>query len=360
MIVVAMSGGVDSSVAAGLLAREGHEVVGIHLRLSDAPDRPEDAAPRACCAAEDAQDVRRVAHQLGLSHYVLDYRERFETEVILPFVEAYASGSTPNPCLTCNDAIKFGPLLEQARRLGADRLATGHYARIVQGPDGRHHLHRGRDPGKDQSYFLYRLDQTSLEQLSFPLGDLEKDEVRTLATQWGLRNARKLDSQEICFVGRAGYANLVERKLGPQSGGEVVDEHGEVVGHHEGVHNFTVGQRRGLGLGGGEKRYVTDVDPHTLRVKVGPKSALARTRLRLDELSWISGRSPLEAGEDRIYTVCVRYHDVGRPGRLRCNEAGDTEVILEVPVEGAAPGQAVVLYSGDEVLGGGTLREARE
>ncbi|MDF1563485.1 MAG: tRNA 2-thiouridine(34) synthase MnmA [Deltaproteobacteria bacterium] len=357
MIVVAMSGGVDSSVAAGLLSREGHEVVGIHLRLADAPDRPEDAAPRACCAPQDAHDVRKVAARLGLDHYVLDYRERFEAEVIEPFVEAYAAGHTPNPCLQCNSEIKFGPLLEQARRLGAEELATGHYARIRRDAQGRLHLHRGRDPGKDQSYFLYRLDQPTLARLRFPLGELRKEEVRELARGWGLNTAEKLDSQEICFVGREGYARLVEARLGPQASGTLVDEAGRVLGEHEGLHRFTIGQRKGLGLGGGDRRYVTRIEPASGRVVVGPRSALARRKLRLGELSWIAGEPP---ALETPLEVHVRYRDRGRPGVLEGVEGDEAVARLEEAVEGAAPGQAVVFYDGDELLGGGTLLEAKE
>lgn len=349
-----MSGGVDSSVAAALMVEDGWDVVGITLRLADDPDTDGDRNARTCCAPDDVLDVRRVAGRLGIPCYVSNHRTQFEAEVIDPFARAYAAGKTPNPCVMCNSRVKFAPLLERARGLGARVLATGHYARVKQDEDGTVRLFRGRDGAKDQSYFLYGLGQETLRTVRFPLGDLDKSEVREHARRLDLSVADKPESQEICFVGRAGYADLVEKRLGAQPGGEFVSLGGRVLGRHEGVHRFTVGQRRGLGLGGGERSYVVDIDASAGKVTVGPRSALERRRLVLDTPNWIAGvPSP-----DRPLTVQIRYRHPGVSGRVRSVGPEGCQVDLDEPVHGASPGQAIVLYDGDEVVGGGTLVRA--
>ena len=355
LALVAMSGGVDSSVAAAILAASGdHDVAGITLRLADDPDTDGERARRTCCAPDDVADARRVAARLGIAHYVLAYTEVFEREVVTPFVAAYASGRTPNPCVLCNARVKFDPLLRRAEGLGAEILATGHYARVDRDAAGRYHLRRAADPAKDQSYFLYGLSQEALARVRFPLGGLTKDVVRQRARALGLVTADKPDSQEICFVGRRGYAEVVARRGGGQPPGEVVHLDGTVLGRHEGVHRYTVGQRRGLGIAAAEPLYVIGVDARRREVVVGPRAALERSRLRLDQVTWV-GVPPTA---DCPLTVQVRHRHAGVPGRVANLDADRCELDLAEPVSAAAPGQAVVLYDADEVVGGGTLVEA--
>src|SRR4051794_5358810 len=285
-VVVAMSGGVDSSVAAALLARAGYEVIGITLQLYD--HGAATGRKGACCAGQDVRDAARVAAELGIPHYVLDYEARFREAVIEDFAESYRRGETPIPCIRCNERIKFRDLLETARHLGAAALATGHYVRRVQeGPDGPE-LHRARDAARDQSYFLYRTTCAELDFLRFPLGGLAKDETRTLARNFALPVADKPDSQDICFVPQGSYADLVKR-LRPEAGepGDIVDEHGKVLGRHNGIAHFTVGQRRNLGIAAAEPLYVLRLDPETQRVIVGPRKALGQTRVALAEMNWL-------------------------------------------------------------------------
>lgn len=343
-IVVAMSGGVDSSVTAALAARTSAEVIGVTLQLYDHGEAVKRS--NSCCAGQDIYDARTVADRLGIAHYVLDYESRFRTGVIDRFADEYAQGRTPIPCALCNQGVKFVDLIAFARELGADCLATGHYVRrIVSGE--RVELHRGADPKRDQSYFLYGTSADQLSFLRFPLGDLPKSEVRKIALETGLSVAGKPDSQDICFVPDGDYASLVKR-LRPETEapGEIVDLDGQVLGEHRGVVHFTIGQRRGIDVGGSpEPLYVVRIEPEQRRLVVGPRSALAIQRMRVEELSWI--------GEDqREVSVKVRSLAPAVPARIE-----DGWVEFDRPELGVAPGQAAVFYDGTRVLGGGWIAE---
>ena len=262
-VVVAMSGGVDSSVAAGMMVEAGHEVIGITMKLRDTEPDERAGSAGSCCSPSDLMDARRVCDDLGIAHYILDYREVFRARVIEPFAEQYLKGLTPNPCVQCNDHVKFAPLMERAQALGADYLVTGHYARIVQDDNDVHYLRRAHDLSKDQSYFLFGLGQTELSKLLFPLGELDKEAVRAKGKSLGLANWDKADSEDICFVPGGDYKKVVEQIVGPErlpGAGHVVDSDGVSLGEHEGIHRYTIGQRRGLGLAAGERLYVTAID----------------------------------------------------------------------------------------------------
>ncbi|WP_132250391.1 tRNA 2-thiouridine(34) synthase MnmA [Methylobacterium segetis] len=360
-VVVAMSGGVDSSVVAGLLKQQGYDVVGITLQLYD-----HGAATHrkgACCAGQDIHDARRVAERLGIPHYVLDYEDRFRDAVIDRFAESYLAGETPIPCVECNRSIKFRDLLATARDLDADALATGHYvaSRPLALGSSRRALYRALDPARDQSYFLYATTPEQLDFLRFPLGELPKDETRRLARELGLAVAEKPDSQDICFVPQGRYADVIAR-LRPDAArpGEIVDAGGRVLGRHEGIIHYTVGQRRGLRLAVGEPLYVIRLEPETARVVVGPRAALATSRIRLDAVNWL-GEGPLANLADEPVAVRVRSTREPRPATLHHDPAsGITEVILVTPEDGVSPGQACAIYADDgpraRVLGGGTIR----
>ncbi len=351
-VVVAMSGGVDSSVTAALLAEAGYEVVGITLQLY-AAGGPR-ARPGACCAGEDIYDARRVADRLGIRHYVLDYETRFKEAVIDDFADSYVRGETPIPCVRCNERVKFRDLLALARDLGADALATGHYVRRVAGPKGPE-LHRAVDGARDQSYFLFATTKEQLEFLRFPLGDMPKEQVRAHAERLGLAVADKPDSQDICFVPSGRYAGVIERlRPGAAEPGEIVDEAGRLLGRHEGIIHYTVGQRRGLGIAGPEPLYVLAVDAARREVVVGSQAALLRDRVFTGPLAWIGGDAPAP-GEERAVVARLRSSHPGARARLARGADGTAEVVLDEPEPATAPGQACVLYDGDRVLGGGWI-----
>lgn len=347
--VVGLSGGVDSSVVAALLARGPGETVALALKLTEHREAAA-AEGRSCCSTDDLLDARRVAARLGIRCYVMNALDRFEADVVRPFLDGYASGRTPNPCVTCNEKLKFGLLLDRALALGADALATGHYARVEE-RGGRRVLLRARDASKDQSYFLHSLTQAQLARVRFPLGEKTKDEVRALARELGLATADKPDSQDVCFVGSGGAAAFVESRGAAPEAGEVVAVDGRVLGAHRGVHAFTVGQRRGLGVSGPEPLYVVGVDGGSRRVVVGTRAEAGRTAFTLRRVSWVSGEPPAGTVE---CTARPRYRHPGVAARVTCEADGARVEVAEAQL-GIAPGQACVFYAGDEVLGGGTI-----
>lgn len=356
-IVVAMSGGVDSSVAAALLAEQGHEVVGLSMQLYD--QREGQASFGSCCSLDDLHDARRVAHAIGIPHYILNFEREFDEQVISNFVREYAAGRTPIPCARCNSDLKFATLAERARGLGADVVATGHYARTERdAATGKVLLKRGLDPAKDQAYFLFSLTQAQLAQALFPVGGVSKTVVREYARRYNLPVAEKRDSQEICFVPDDDYASFVARRApAAATPGTIVDEEGRTVGTHDGIHRFTVGQRKGLGLASspdGAPRYVLALRPADHQVVVGPREALERTTLTASEVNWILGRpdAPLRV------TAQIRHRHHAAPARVRAIDDGSTsraEVVFDEPQRAITPGQAVVFYDGDVVLGGGWI-----
>lgn len=353
-VVAAMSGGVDSCVVAGLLKRQGYDVVGITLQLYD-----HGAAVRkkgACCAGQDIHDAKRVAEALAIPHYVLNYEERFRRSVMDDFAESYARGETPIPCVRCNERVKFGDLLALTKELGADALATGHYVRRVMGPTGPE-LHRAADAARDQSYFLFATTPAQLDYLRFPLGEMPKSEVRALAAELGLAVADKPDSQDICFVPQGRYDSVVE-KLKPDAAhaGEIVDLGGQVLGRHEGVIHFTIGQRKGLGLSGnGEPLFVLKLDAKNARVVVGPREALRTQTITLREVNWLA---PVEGSASCAVKVRSSRPPIAASVMPACD--GSATVELLTPEEAVAPGQACVFYeeNGSRVLGGGWIASA--
>ena len=350
-VVVAMSGGVDSSVTAALLVEEGFEVVGITLQLYD--HGAASGRKGACCAGQDVHDAARVAERLGIAHYVLDYESRFRQSVIEDFADAYARGETPIPCVRCNETVKFRDLLATARDLGADALATGHYVRRIDGRDGPE-LHRAADAGRDQSYFLFATTPAQLDFLRFPLGALDKRETRALARRFTLPVAEKPDSQDICFVPDGKYAAIVAKlRPGAAEPGEIVDAAGTVLGAHAGVIHFTVGQRKGLGIGGGAPLYVLRLEPERRRVVVGPRAALGRRRVPIAGVNWLA-RAP--AAEGIEVAVKLRSAQPPLPARLRLDGKGGGEAVLAEPAFGIAAGQACVVYDGTRLLGGGWIK----
>ncbi len=348
-VVAAMSGGVDSSVVAGLLKREGYDVVGVTLQLYDHGVAVKKKA--ACCAGQDIHDARRVAEKLEISHYVLDYEERFRKGVMEDFADAYARGETPIPCIRCNERVKFGDLLQLAKELGADALATGHYVRRAVGMEGPE-LHAAIDEARDQSYFLFSTTREQLQILRFPLGDMEKSQTRAVAQELGLSVAAKPDSQDICFVPEGRYADIVERlKPGAAEPGEIIDLSGSVLGTHPGIIHFTVGQRKGLGLSGNDEPiFVIGLDAPAKRVIVGPREALRVRNIMLSGVNWLA---PFE-GDCRVKVRSTRAPVAARVTPL---EGGAANVELPSGEEGVAPGQACVFYAegSSRVLGGGWI-----
>jgi len=359
-VVVAMSGGVDSSVVAGLLKGSGYDVVGITLQLYDHGEATHRKG--ACCAGQDIHDARRVAETLGIPHYVLDYEERFREAVIDRFADSYSAGETPVPCVACNQTVKFADLLETARRLGADALATGHYVRTEQRGE-RRALYRPVDLDRDQSYFLFATTQEQLDFLRFPLGAMTKAETREAARALGLPVADKSDSQDICFVPNGRYADVIRKlKPGAAEAGDIVHIDGRVLGRHEGIINFTIGQRRGIGVALGEPLYVVHLDPEGRRVIVGPRKALATRRLHLRDVNWL-GDAPLGVlpAEGVDIHARVRSTRPPLPARLIVH-GGQVRVDLAGREAGVAPGQACVFYDDDgegaRVLGGGWIKRS--
>ncbi|HEV7260518.1 MAG TPA: tRNA 2-thiouridine(34) synthase MnmA [Bosea sp. (in: a-proteobacteria)] len=357
-VVAAMSGGVDSSVVAALLRREGYEVIGVTLQLYDHGAAVHRAG--SCCAGQDIHDARRVAEQIGIPHYVLDYESRFRDAVIERFAESYLSGETPIPCVECNRTVKFHDLLGLARELGADALATGHYVVGRELPNGRRGLFRAADPNRDQSYFLYATTQEQLDLLRFPLGGIDKAQTRALAAELGLGIADKPDSQDICFVPNGRYADVIERlKPGAARPGDIVHLDGRVLGRHDGVLRYTVGQRKGLGLSTPEPLYVLRLDADAARVIVGPREALSVREIRLRDLNWL-GETALDALPPEGLDVAVRVRSTRPPREARLLR-DDTGLRIELAndEEGVSPGQACVIYAdagpGARVLGGGTI-----
>ncbi len=355
-ILIAMSGGVDSAVAAARLVDQGHDVVGVTLHLWDYPDEGDARSHGRCCAPEDQYDARRTADLLGIPHFTFDRRELFAKTVVEPFVEAYLAGETPSPCTACNRGVKIAGLVALADRLGAARVATGHYARLGRTSDGLPFLREGADASKDQSYFLYATRRELIERLVFPLGDSLKPEVRAEAVSRNLPGATKGESQELCFVGAGAgaYASFVEERApGRVRPGPVVDAEGRVVGAHEGIHRFTIGQRKGLGIAAAQRTFVTAIDAATGTVHLGDGDRLQAQAAELDDVVLAPGVTlPLDA------RVRVRYRHGGAMARIEGSSGGTAIVRFTAPVRAVSRGQVAVFYDGDRVLGGGRILSA--
>jgi len=361
---VAMSGGVDSSAVAALLQQQGREVVGLTMQLWNQRRLPElqgdGPAQHRCCSLDDVYDAKAVAQHLNFPHYVVNFEEQFEARVVRPFVDQYLAGRTPIACTNCNTDVKFEPLLRMARQIGAERLATGHYARIRRNDaTGRWELLRARDDSKDQSYFLWGLSQEQLSRSDFPLGELTKEEVRALARRANLPVAEKPESMELCFVPTGNYVQFIqaysqERGISLRNGeGEIVNETGDVIGRHNGIHNFTIGQRKGLGFATGKPVYVLSIDPEKNRVVVGEDDVLRKTTCEVQGVNWISCSLP--PGPVRAYAK-IRHKHEPAPATIEPLDATTARVIFDAPQRAITPGQATVFYDGDVVLGGGWIR----
>jgi len=350
-IVVAMSGGVDSSVAAALLVEGGYDVVGMTMRLIDEGECS-GSSPR-CCSPKDMKDARMVASQIGIASYVIDLRKEFK-KICDYFYSSYLHGETPNPCIYCNSELKFGMLLKKAIEIGAAKIATGHYARIgYSQSDGRYRLKRAVDATKDQAYFLFNLRQEQLSRIIFPLGGMTKREVRKKAQAWKLKVAEKTESQDICFSSQGDYRSLYEAK-GEEKDGDIIDSSGKVLGKHGGIHNFTIGQRRGIGIARGVPLYVLHLDPARNRVVVGEEKELLRDTMNIGSANWMAWVRPPE--EFRAL-VKIRSTHAGEHGTIRASSEATLRVHFDRPVKGVAAGQAAVFYDGDDILGGGWIKE---
>ena len=351
-VVVAMSGGVDSSACAALLHAQGYECIGVTMKLWDGPEAVE-GHHKTCCTLDDVSDARRVAGQLGIPFYVANFKEPFARHVIDDFVASYQHGYTPNPCAQCNRHLKFAALQQRAQQLGADCVATGHYASVVRADDGRYHIRRGRDASKDQSYFLFDLSQAQLSHAMFPLGDFSKDEVRGMAAQFGLKVAAKAESQEICFVPGGDYRTFLRPRLDADTlqPGPIVDTAGKVLGEHQGLPFYTVGQRRGLGIAATQPLHVVGVQPADNTLVVGTRHEATRDAFTVERLNWM--RTPPERPLDT--TVQIRYRQQPIPATVHPADGAQARVVLRDPQFAVAPGQAAVFYDGDTVIGGGWI-----
>jgi tRNA-uridine 2-sulfurtransferase len=362
LLAVAMSGGVDSSVVAGLMARQGRRVVGMTMQLWNQRRLPEmqvEGATGRCCSLDDVYDARAVAQHLAIPYYVVNFESQFEEQVVRPFVQDYLEGRTPIPCTLCNNFVKFDQFLDMAAGIGAERIATGHYARIEYNDSrGRYEMRRGADPGKDQTYFLFGLTQAQLARTDFPIGNMTKPEVRQLAHEMGIPVAAKNDSQEICFVPNGDYAAFIDAYFKEQgidrtrTRGEIVNQQGKVVGEHTGVHHFTVGQRKGLGIAAREPLYVIQTDPATQRVVVGSKDDLLCENLLAREVNWVSIAPPSEPVRAEVK---IRNKHSAAAATLIPNGPSAVDVRFDQPQRAVTPGQAAVFYQGDLVLGGGWI-----
>jgi len=345
-ILVAMSGGVDSSVVAGLLKSQGHEVIGVTMKLWEGPngEMPE----TGCCTAADSEDARKVAAKLDIPYYVLDYTASFSENVIDNFIDMYAKGLTPNPCVECNRSVKFDHFIEQAKKLNCDKVATGHYAKIVT-KDENYELHKADYLEKDQSYVLHMLTSKALQKIMFPLGTISKPEVRQIAASLGLKTAFKKDSQDICFVGKKDYRQFVGTRINVNIKGNIVDKNENIYGQHNGIHEFTVGQRRGIPGGQGEPKYVTKIDVNNSKVYIGNKKDLTTKKFLLDDVSFVN------QPEYSNLSIQTRYNSFDIPCEIKELDTGTFEVELIEPTFGVAPGQFGVIYQGTKLIGGGRI-----
>ena len=351
--LVAMSGGVDSSVAAALLARDGYDVIGVTMRLFNSPFEGAGKLSKSCCSLEDVEDARATCRIIGAKHYYMNFEKEFQQHVIDYFVGEYRQGRTPHPCLACNDRLKFSFLMERAELMDADVVATGHYAQIGIADDGRRTLLRGADVMKDQSYVLYNLRQDQLQRLAFPVGGYSKDEIREIARSEGLPVADKPDSQDICFIPTGTYREFVEERLDESKPGVVVDVDGNVLAEHDGIHQFTIGQRKGLPMMGGTKRpvYVTSINSKSGRVTVGSVEGLLREEVYASAINWIDDSPPVGTN----LTAKIRYRSPEEPASVEMLSADVAKVMFAEPMRACTPGQAIVFYNGDRVLGGGFI-----